>query len=58
MAGGYPPGQSGNIVRPGDLNDARIAGEIAAVSLPKTDPISGKADGVVEIWGGLRANPS
>lgn len=50
MAGAYPPGQSGNIVRPGDLDDARIASEIAAVGLPETDPISGKADGVVKIW--------
>jgi uncharacterized protein YjlB len=50
MAGGYPPGQSGNIVRPGDLDEARIAAEIAAVSLPKTDPISGGVDGIVEIW--------
>jgi uncharacterized protein YjlB len=50
MAGAYPPGQSGNIVRPGDLDDARIAREIAAVALPQTDPISGKADGVVTTW--------
>jgi uncharacterized protein YjlB len=52
MAGGYPPGQQGNIIRPGDLDDARIAREISALTLPETDPISGLADGVVEIWRG------
>lgn len=50
MAGGYPPGQTGNIVRPGDLEQTRIAAEIAAVALPMTDPITGRADGVVGIW--------
>jgi uncharacterized protein YjlB len=50
MAGGYPPGQEGNIVRPGDLDDARIAREIAVLALPETDPISGRADGVVAAW--------
>lgn len=50
MAGGYPPGQSGNIVRPGDLDSAKIAAEIGTVALPKTDPITGRADGIVEIW--------
>ena len=50
MAGGYPPGQQGNIVRPGDLDDATIAREIAALALPATDPLSGKADGVAAVW--------
>ncbi|MDW6020721.1 hypothetical protein SAZ10_02985 [Mesorhizobium sp. BAC0120] len=50
MAGGYPPGQQGNIVRPGEMQDDRIAREIAALALPETDPISGTPDGVVEIW--------
>ena len=48
--GGYPPGQQGNIVRPGDLDDAMIVREIAALALPATDPLSGKADGVVAVW--------
>ena len=50
MAGGYPPGQQGNIVKPGEMQDDRIAREIAALALPETDPISGRPDGVVEIW--------
>ena len=50
MAGAYPPGQEGNIVRPGQIDGARAAREIAAVKLPETDPISGGLDGVVEAW--------
>jgi uncharacterized protein YjlB len=50
MAGCYPPRQEGNIVRPGDLDDQRIAREIESLALPATDPISGRADGVVSIW--------
>ena len=50
MAGGYPPGQEGNIVRPGDLDDARITRELSGVGLPPTDPITGRDDGIVEIW--------
>lgn len=53
MAGCYPPRQEGNIVRPGDLDQARIAHEIESLSLPSTDPISGNADGVVAIWRGI-----
>lgn len=50
VAGGYPPGQSGNIVRPGDIDEAVLRRAIEAVALPETDPISGKADGVVAAW--------
>lgn len=50
MAGGYPPDQEGNIVRIGDLDEATIAREIAAVALPQADPISGGPDGVVAAW--------
>jgi uncharacterized protein YjlB len=52
MAGGYPPGQQGNIVRPGDLDEETIRREIALVALPETDPISGLDDGVVAVWNG------
>ncbi len=55
MAGGYSPGQNGNIVRPGDLDDTQINQEIAEVALPETDPVTGKADGIVQIW--LRVRP-
>jgi uncharacterized protein YjlB len=50
MAGGYPPGQHGDIVKPGDMEVAQAAQAIAALALPETDPITGRADGVVEIW--------
>jgi uncharacterized protein YjlB len=55
MAGGYPPGQDGNIVRPGDLDDRRINQEIAQVALPRTDPLTGKPDGIVKIWLDVKA---
>ncbi|GLS28800.1 Uncharacterized protein YjlB [Mesorhizobium albiziae] len=55
MAGGYPPGQQGNIVRPGDLDGARILREISNVTLPETDPVSGRQDGIVAIWRGVKA---
>lgn len=50
MAGGYPPKQEGNIVRPGEFSDKELAEAIGKVALPETDPITGKADGVVAIW--------
>jgi len=50
MAGGYPPGQEGNIVRPGDIDVEEAARIIASLPLPATDPVSGKADGVVAVW--------
>jgi len=50
VAGGYPPGQSGNILRPGDLDDAAIARDLALLPLPTTDPISGSAEGAPAIW--------
>lgn len=50
MAGGYPPKQSGNIVRAGEMTDDEIAKALARLALPDTDPISGKDDGVVSVW--------
>lgn len=52
MAGGYPPGQEGNIVRPGDFDRDTAVAEIRRVPLPETDPITGGADGVVALWDG------
>ncbi len=50
MAGGYPPGQQGNIVRPGDIDIGEAIRAIARLALPDADPITGQADGVVTIW--------
>lgn len=46
VAGGYPPGQRGNIVKPGELDRQRVEREIASVTRPPTDPVSGARLGV------------
>jgi uncharacterized protein YjlB len=50
MAGGYPPGEEGDIVRPGEIEIAKAEALIAALPLPETDPVSGRHDGVVALW--------
>jgi len=50
MAGGYPPGQDGDIVKPGDIEVEAAAKLIATLKLPETDPITGRPDGVVAAW--------
>ncbi|MBE7184942.1 MAG: cupin domain-containing protein [Methylobacterium mesophilicum] len=50
VAGGYPPGQSGNIVRPGELGANEIEQELAALTLPQTDPLTGQAGGLLNLW--------
>jgi uncharacterized protein YjlB len=50
MAGGYPPGQEGNIVRPGEIDVAEAQRLIETLPLPDTDPVSGEDDGVLAIW--------
>lgn len=50
MAGGYPPGQEGDIVRPEDVGADEARAAIAALPLPPTDPLSGRADGIVSLW--------
>lgn len=58
VAGAYPEGQEGNIVRPGDMDQEEIERHISLVPLPQTDPISGRDDGVVEMWKGDRSRCS
>ena len=53
MAGGYPPKQQGDIVRPGQFSDGELAEAIGKVALPESDPVLGKDDGVVAIWRGV-----
>lgn len=43
VAGGYPPGQHGDINNPGDLQDSEITAALAQVALPETDPVTGEA---------------
>jgi uncharacterized protein YjlB len=50
MAGCYPPGQEGDIVKPGDIAVEAAAQFIARLALPQTDPITGRADGIVAAW--------
>ena len=50
MAGCYPPGQEGDIVKPGDIEVEAAAKLIAKLTLPQTDPITGEPDGVVAAW--------
>jgi uncharacterized protein YjlB len=50
MAGCYPPGQEGDIVKPGDIEVEAAAKLIAKLTLPQTDPITGQPDGVVAAW--------
>jgi len=51
MAGGYPPGQSGDIRRPGDVDPEKARRPIARLPLPATDPILGGLSGLPELWG-------
>jgi uncharacterized protein YjlB len=50
MAGGYPPGQEGDIMRPGEIEVASAEALIFALPLPETDPVSGGDDGVAALW--------
>jgi uncharacterized protein YjlB len=50
VCGGYPPGQSGEIVRPGELNADAIREALGRLSLPTTDPLTGERDGLLVYW--------
>jgi len=50
MAGGYPPGQDGDIVKPGEIDVDEAAKTIAKLPLPMTDPVTGGDDGIVRLW--------
>ena len=51
VVGGYPPGQSGEIARPGELSLDAAAREIAALRLPHADPVLGQGGPLVKFWG-------
>lgn len=50
VVGGYPPGQSGAISRPGDLAVSEAERLIAALALPAGDPIFGNEGPLLRAW--------
>ena len=50
VVGGYPPGQSGEIARPGDIERDEARRRIAGLALPQSDPVSGNEGPLVAAW--------
>lgn len=50
VVGGYPPGQTGAIAEPGDYTIAEANALIAALALPKGDPVSGADGPLITAW--------
>lgn len=50
IVGGYPPGQSGAIACPGDIEVDEAAERIAALELPATDPVFGREGPLTKRW--------
>ena len=51
VVGGYPPGQSGAISRPGDMPIEEAQAKISALALPRGDPVSGFEGPLLQAWG-------
>jgi uncharacterized protein YjlB len=51
VVGGYPPGQSGRITQPGEYPLREAQRLIAALGLPRGDPVSGPEGPLLEAWG-------
>jgi uncharacterized protein YjlB len=50
VVGGYPPGQDGAISRPGDMPLDEARRRIAALALPRSDPLSGNEGPLISAW--------
>ncbi len=50
VVGGYPPRQSGEIARPGDIDRDEARRRIAGLALPASDPVSGNEGPLVAAW--------
>jgi uncharacterized protein YjlB len=50
VVGGYPPGQSGVISEPGDFPLSEAQRTIAALALPKSDPVFGVEGPIFAAW--------
>lgn len=51
VVGGYPPGQSGAIARPGDVPLEEAQRAIAALNPPRADPVAGERGPLMAAWG-------
>jgi uncharacterized protein YjlB len=51
VVGGYPPGQSGAITRAGEMPVDKAREKIAALDLPRGDPVFGPAGPLIAAWG-------
>ncbi|MCQ8781519.1 hypothetical protein [Mangrovibrevibacter kandeliae] len=50
VVGGYPPGQSGAITRPGEIDMAEAVKAIETLRLPERDPFTGERPGCLAVW--------
>jgi uncharacterized protein YjlB len=50
VVGGYPPGQSGEIVRPGEVDADEARRRIAELALPRADPVLGPQGPLISAW--------
>ncbi len=50
VIGAYPTGQSPDICRAGSVAPDRAAGAVAAVPLPRADPVTGQAGPLLDCW--------
>lgn len=50
IVGGYPPGQSGAILRAGDIGVEDARQRIARLALPRADPLEGDGGPLVALW--------
>jgi uncharacterized protein YjlB len=51
VVGAYPPGQDWDLRRGDPAEHDEVLANIAAVSLPETDPVAGATGPLVELWG-------
>ena len=54
VVGGYPPGQSGRIVCPGDIPIGEAVLQIEELPLPDTDPLFGPGSTQIDCWRGQK----
>jgi uncharacterized protein YjlB len=50
VVGGYPPGQTGDISRPGDVDRDDARRLIASLALPRADPVLGDEGPLMKAW--------